>query len=102
EMSTRHNKYIGQSINAHINEKVKEPEFDAYYTRAKLISEISQKVYELRISAGLSQKEIAKKAHTTQPVIARLESGKDSRIPSLELLAKIAHAANKKLDFSFF
>ena len=95
-------KHIGQSINSHIEEKMDNQEFENHYTRAKLINEISQKVYELRIAAGLSQKEIAEKAHTTQPVIARLESGKDTRIPSLELLAKIANAVNKKLEFSFF
>ncbi|MBN2689466.1 MAG: hypothetical protein JXR42_02525 [Gammaproteobacteria bacterium] len=37
----------------------------------------------------------------TQPVIARLESGKDSRIPSLSLLSKVATAAHAKLNISF-
>jgi DNA-binding XRE family transcriptional regulator len=96
------NKHIGQSINSHIEEKMDNQEFETYYTRAKLINEISQKVYELRIAAGLSQKEIAEKAHTTQPVIARLESGKDTHIPSLELLAKIANAVIKKWNFRSF
>ena len=95
------NKYIGQSVSAHIKERMNNPEFEFYFVRAKLISEISQTVYKLRISSGLSQKEIAEKAHTTQPVIARLESGKDSRVPSLELLAKIANAVNKEFKFSF-
>ncbi|MDA7742176.1 helix-turn-helix transcriptional regulator, partial [Francisellaceae bacterium] len=69
--------------------------------RSKMIGEIAQKVYELRIKSGLSQKEIADKAQTTQPVIARLESGKDKRVPSLELLNKIASATNTPLNISF-
>ena len=95
------NKYIGQSISDHIKEKQADPEFEKLYNRSKVISEISQKVYELRISAGLSQKEIADKANTTQPVVARLESGKDTRTPSIELLNKLATAANKSLNISF-
>ena len=95
------NKYIGQSITAHIKEKKSDVEFEKLYNRSKVISEISQKVYELRISAGLSQKEIADKANTTQPVVARLESGKDTRTPSIELLNKLASAANKSLHISF-
>ena len=95
------NKYIGSGIDEHIKEKSKDELFVTYYDRSQVISNISQKIYEMRISSGLSQKELAEKANTTQPVIARLESGKDTRIPSLDLLDKIAHAVNKKLNISF-
>ena len=95
------NKYIGGSITGHIDESFNDPEFKKQYSRSKMISEIAQKVYELRIGSGLSQKEIAEKANTTQPVIARLEGGKDKRVPSIELLNKIASAANTSLKISF-
>lgn len=95
------NKYIGLSIDEHIEEKLNEEEFITYFDRSQIISNISQRIYEMRIKSGLSQKELAEKANTTQPVIARLESGKDNRVPSLDLLDKIAHAVNKKINISF-
>ena len=44
---------------------------------------------------------MAEKSQTTQQVIARIEGGKDQRVPSLELLKRIAHAAGKHLKISF-
>jgi transcriptional regulator with XRE-family HTH domain len=71
------------------------------YQRELLINEISKMVVNLRNAAHLTQDELAKKAPTTQPVIARIESGTDKRIPYLELLARIAKASHAKLHISF-
>jgi transcriptional regulator with XRE-family HTH domain len=49
----------------------------------------------------LTQLELAQKAYTTQPVIARLERGSDSRIPSLEFLGRVAHALGKEVVIDF-
>ena len=83
-----------------INKKCKNKEFAELFQRELLINEIARMVVELRQKAKLTQKELADKAETTQPVIARLESGADNRMPSLELLAKIAIAANANLKIS--
>jgi len=80
-----------------INKECKDPEFVQHFQRELLINEIVKMVIQLRQQAKLTQQELAKKAGTTQPVIARLESGSDNRIPSLELLARLAAAANIKL-----
>jgi DNA-binding XRE family transcriptional regulator len=78
-----------------------DPEFAQHYQRELLINEISKMVIQLRNSAHLTQTELASKAGTTQPVIARLESGIDTRIPSLALLARIAAASHVNLHISF-
>ncbi|MBS0352050.1 MAG: helix-turn-helix transcriptional regulator [Proteobacteria bacterium] len=84
-----------------IDDEIKrDSEFAKEYERQKIIHEIARMIIEIRKSCDLSQVELAKKAGTTQPVIARIESGKDSRIPSLDLLTRIAHAANSKLHIS--
>lgn len=80
-----------------INKECKDLEFAKHFQRELLINEIAKMVVQLRQQAKLTQQELAKKAGTTQPVIARLESGCDNRIPSLELLARLAAAANTKL-----
>lgn len=79
----------------------KDPKFAEQYQRELLINEISKMIVKLRNSAHLTQSELAHKAGTTQPVIARLESGTDTRIPSLNLLARIAQASHARLHIGF-
>ncbi len=85
-------------VNEHL---IKDLEFREHYQKELLINEISKLIVELRKEAHLTQAELAKKADTTQPVIARLESGANSRIPSLELLARVAKAVNTELHIKF-
>lgn len=80
-----------------IEEACQDAEFSRHFQRELLINEIAKLIVRLRQGAALTQKELAHKAKTTQPVIARLEKGSDSRMPSLALLARIAAAANAKL-----
>lgn len=95
------NKHIGTSLDEVIKSQLKDPEFSQEYEKQAMISLIAQKAYDLRIEAGLTQKTMAERSQTTQQVIARIESGKDQRVPSLDLLSRIAHAAGKNLNISF-
>lgn len=58
-------------------------------------------IVKFRKQAHLTQGELARRASTTQPVIARLESGVDTRMPSLDLIARIAAASNAHLILNF-
>ena len=58
---------------------------------------IAMQVYEARIAAGLTQKELAKSAGTVQSVISRIEDA-DYDGHSLTLLKRIAQALSLKLD----
>lgn len=80
-----------------IREESKNKDFAKHFQRELLINQIAKMVIQLRKKSKLTQEQLAEKARTTQPVVARLESGTDARIPSLELLAKLAFAANAKL-----
>jgi len=83
-----------------INKKCKNKEFAEALQRELLINEIAKLVVELRVKAHMTQKTLAERAQTTQPVIARLESGTDRRMPSLDLLTRIAIATNSKLNIA--
>jgi DNA-binding XRE family transcriptional regulator len=84
-----------------INEELKtHPELQDAYKDELLINAISRMMFDMRRHAHLTQKELAKRAATTQAVVARLESGRDSRIPSLKLLLRLANAAHAKLHIS--
>tara|TARA_B100000427_G_scaffold155457_1_gene129218 strand:+ start:2390 stop:2695 length:306 start_codon:yes stop_codon:yes gene_type:complete len=76
-------------------------EFKLLFEKEIEINQIANLIYELRTRAGLTQTELAKKANITQPVLARLESGRNTRVPTLTLLLKVAQATGKKLNLTF-
>ena len=57
---------------------------------------IGEKIREIRISKGMTQKELAAKLDTTQQNLAQYENGK--RNPKLMTIQKIADALNVELD----
>jgi uncharacterized protein len=50
---------------------------------------------EIRLAAGLSQRALARRARTSQPAIARYESGAST--PSWETLQRIGRACGRRL-----
>ena len=54
---------------------------------------------EARARAGLTQEQLAQRMHTTQAVIARLESGRVK--PSTRTLERLAAATGMRLRISF-
>jgi len=60
---------------------------------------LASAVIEARNRAGLTQKALAKKMGTTQPVVARLESGRVR--PSLRTLERLARATRSRLRIHF-
>lgn len=96
------NKHIGSSLQSAIKAQIeKDKQFSIEFEQERYINEVAQLAYQLRVESGLSQKELAEKSNTTQQVISRLESGSDARLPSFNLLSKIAHALGKKLTIQF-
>ena len=73
--------------------------FKKAYLREDIRIEISNLITAARIHKGLSQKELAKLAKTTQPNIARIESGKF--LPSIHSLDRIAKAIDTHLIVKF-
>jgi predicted transcriptional regulator len=61
---------------------------------------VARMIYDARIKAELTQKELAKLVGTTQSVIARLEDA-DYEGHSLNMLNRIAAALNKRIDIRF-
>lgn len=84
-----------------IKKLLEDPEVRMYYLEEKAKSDIAMAVYTARKRAKLTQEGLAKKAGTTQGVIARLESGRDSRVPSMPLLASVAKACGGFFEFGF-
>ncbi|HNO79606.1 MAG TPA: helix-turn-helix domain-containing protein [Phycisphaerae bacterium] len=62
--------------------------------------EIAQQVYDLRTSAGLTQKELAERVGTTPSVISRLEDADYDR-HSMAMLRRIAKAVGHRVQVRF-
>ncbi|MBI2337661.1 helix-turn-helix transcriptional regulator [Candidatus Daviesbacteria bacterium] len=79
----------------HLKESLKDPKFKKAWEESEAEYQISRALIAARLSKKISQRELAKKANTTQAVISRLESM--SANPSIGLLQKVAMALDLKL-----
>jgi transcriptional regulator with XRE-family HTH domain len=78
---------------------MKEPEYRKAYEALEEEFVFASAVIDVRNRAGLTQRELARKMGTTQPVVARLESGRSR--PSMRTLEKLADATGSRLVVSF-
>lgn len=78
-----------------LKNRLKDPEFRKAWEESEAEYQIGRALIGKRIKERLSQKDLAKRAHTTQAVISRLESMNAN--PSLGLLKRIASALNLTL-----
>lgn len=60
---------------------------------------LARALIHARITAGLTQQQLAQRMDTTQSVIARLESGRTR--PSTQTLERLASATGTRLKISF-
>ena len=70
---------------------------DPKMAQAEINAEVARLIYDARTAAGLTQKQLADRIGTRQPVIARLEDA-DYEGQSLWMLQRIAKALNRRLE----
>jgi|TARA_Y100000031_G_scaffold58874_1_gene66438 predicted transcriptional regulator len=73
----------------------KDPEHLKEFEALEPEFELARELIQARINAGLSQKEVADRMGTSQPTVARLESGHK---PSLKSLERYAEAVGMKVE----
>ncbi len=83
----------------HLQESLKNPNFQKIWKESEPEYKLSCKLIELRLKNKMSQMELAKKSNTTQAIISRIESM--SANPSFETLKKISSALNCNLHINF-
>lgn len=67
----------------------KDPEFQKEYKELESEFALARSLIEARVRAGLTQEELAEQMGTSQPTIARLESGHKPSLKTLERVAKV-------------
>lgn len=76
------------------------PERQAELEQAFADDAVARKIHDLRIKAGLTQKQLAKMVGTTDSVISRLEDA-DYEGHSMAMLNRIAAALDKRVEIRF-
>lgn len=82
-----------------INKNLRDSEFKKAWEESESQYQTTRQLIKARIEEGLSQRELAKKADTTQAVISRVENM--SVNPSIALLDRIAQALGRRLEVRF-
>lgn len=92
-------KIIGDDLQEFIQRHLKDPEFRKEWEESEADYQLGRQIIQSRIDSKISQRELAKKANTTQAVISRIESMSVS--PTLQLTSRIAKALGKNLQIRF-
>ena len=82
-----------------IEQWMKSKKFREAYDALEPEYALASAIIEARIRAKLSQKQLARRMRTTQPMIARMESGRQP--PSTATLLKFAKATGTRLQIRF-
>lgn len=80
-------------------EFLKTPQMKKAYEKGVEALLIAHKIAELRERYSMTQGELAKKLHTKQQVVSRMEQ--DKYKPTLNTLEKIAQVFGKRLEINF-
>ena len=84
-----------QSYSSFLNKQLQDPEFRREYEALEEEFVLAREVLELRRQQNLTQKELAIRMGTSQPAIARIESG-NYRNVSLAFIRRLADALGAK------
>ncbi|HEV2393544.1 MAG TPA: helix-turn-helix transcriptional regulator [Verrucomicrobiae bacterium] len=84
------------NFDLYLEEQLKDPVFAERFERAGEAWDVALQLAALRERAGLSQKDLARKLHTSQQQISRLESASYEG-HSLSMLRRVAKALSAKV-----
>jgi DNA-binding XRE family transcriptional regulator len=83
-----------------MKEELKDASFKTNYELIKKEYELIEKIVAIRKNKGMTQSELAKKAHVSQQAISRLE--REKHIPKMDTLMKILNGLGLKLTVTNF
>lgn len=81
-----------------LSRELKDQEIRLGFEERKFYLQVARLVSDLRAKAGLSQAELAKAAHVTQPFIARLEKGDQRKTPTFDFVFKVLKALGYRME----
>jgi predicted XRE-type DNA-binding protein len=98
EMPIEDPRKSGIPIDDIIRKELRDPKYRREFLRFSVRIEIAAAIKHLRLSRGLTQKQLAARARIPQSQIGRIEGLSDARIPSLDQLVNILAALDGGLS----
>jgi len=84
-----------RTLKEHLNSKIKDKSFKEKFKEEKELVNISLELQTLREKKGLSQSDLAKKAHVTQQQLSKIENGINC---NLTTFLKVCHALDLEIS----
>lgn len=81
----------------YLKKELKDPEFKLAFDEEEIYASLAIQIAKIREKEGLTQRELARRLHTTQQTVSRLENIHNKSY-SLQTLIKLSHALNKRLE----
>ena len=88
-----------KTLQKYKSEQLNNPEFSKEYDALSEEYQVARQIIRARITAGLTQKELAERLGTRQSNVSRIENGNSN--PSIATLKRIANATGTKLHVEF-
>ncbi len=88
------------NFDLYLEEQLKDPDFAGRFERAGEAWDVARQIAALREKAGLSQRDLARKLHTSQQSISRLESP-SYESHSLTMLRRVAEVLGATVRVTF-
>jgi ribosome-binding protein aMBF1 (putative translation factor) len=82
-----------------LKERLKNPAFKREWEKSELGYQIARQIIAKRLFLKMSQRQLAKKARTTQAIISRIETAISN--PTVDLLDRIAKSLKTPLSIRF-
>lgn len=92
------NKNVG--LDKILAKELKSGDFKIAYDEYHFYLQVAHLISNLRQVSGITQKDLAKKAGVSQPMIGRLEKGDPSRQPTFETISKLLKILGYKIVFN--
>jgi HTH-type transcriptional regulator / antitoxin HipB len=85
-----------RTFRKHLKEQMKDPQFAKAFNEEKARIELAVKIASERTKLGISQAELARKAHVTQQQLSKVENGANC---NMHTFIKVCAALGLKLNF---
>ncbi len=86
-----------KTLNEHLEEKLKDKEFKEMYEEEIQLLQLSNRIFEERKKAGLTQSQLASKAQITQQQLSKIEKGSNFNIKAF---LKVCYALGVRMHLT--
>ena len=78
-----------RTFKAHLEEKLQDPQFKELFDEERELLRIGLEIAEARTKLGITQSELARRAHVTQQQVSKIENGVNCNVLTLLRVCRV-------------